>query len=65
MPTVTMSVKLDSSDKDRLNRLIVHKNRSSHALAKAVITQFIEQEKRVEAECQEAKTIWQLVCMSL
>lgn len=49
-----MSIKLDSSYKDRLNRLATIKNRTSHALAKAAITYFIEQEERIEEERKEA-----------
>ncbi|MCH4248384.1 ribbon-helix-helix protein, CopG family [Acinetobacter populi] len=54
MSIVSMSIKLDSSYKDRLNRLAISKNRTSHALAKAAITRFIEQEERIEAERREA-----------
>ena len=54
MSNVAMSIKLDSSYKDRLNRLATTKNRTRHALARAAITSFIEQEERIEAERREA-----------
>ena len=54
MSTTAMSIKLDSSYKDSLNRLAATKNRTSHALAKAAITNFIEQEERIEVERREA-----------
>jgi len=54
MSTTAMSIKLDSSYKDRLSRLATTKKRTAHALAKAAITSFIEQEERLEAERREA-----------
>ena len=54
MSTTAMSIKLDSSYKDRLSRLATTKNRTAHALAKAAITSFIEQEERLGAERREA-----------
>ena len=49
MSTIALSIKLDSSYKDRLSRLATTKS-VQHALAKAAITSFIEQEERIEAE---------------
>ena len=54
MSTNAMSIKLDSSYKDRLSRLATTKKRTAHALAKDAITSFIEQEERLEAERREA-----------
>lgn len=59
MSTIAMSIKLDSSYKERLSRLAVTKKRTAHALAKAAITHFIEQEERIEAERREAITSYE------
>ena len=54
MSTIAISIKLDSSYKERLSRLATTKRRTAHALAKTAITNFIEQEERIEAERKEA-----------
>ena len=52
--TVALSIKLESSYKDRLSHLAVAKKRTSHALAREAIQRFVEQEETHENDRKEA-----------
>ncbi len=52
--TVALSIKLESSYKDRLSHLAVAKKRTSHALAREAIQRFVEQEETQESNRREA-----------
>lgn len=45
MSTAPLSIKIDTTYKERLNRLALDRQRSSHALAREAIERFIEEEE--------------------
>lgn len=57
--TVTKVVKLDINIKERLDRLGIHKQRSTHWLMKEAIVRYLDQEEHNEQIKQETLLRWE------
>ena len=59
MTIQTVAVKLEDEIKERIQKLGVIKDRSSHWLMKRAILDFLEKEEQIEKEKQEDKQRWE------
>ena len=55
----TTSVKLDSRTKDRVQRLAMIKQSSTHRLMKEAVEQYVEREEKRQTARQEALEAWE------
>jgi predicted transcriptional regulator len=54
-----IAVKLDQDTRDRLKRLAVAKDRSTHWMLREAVTQFVEREEKREAFRQAGLLAWE------